>query len=57
MEKETSTDVVKKEKGGALAASIFEQDAAAGLSNVSHEDLALPFLKILGQLSPETNRS
>lgn len=56
MEKEKSTDVVKKEKGGALAASIFEQDAAAGLSNVGHEDLALPFLKILGQLSPETNK-
>jgi len=56
MEKETSTDVVKKEKGGALAASIFESDAAAGLSNIGHEDLALPFLKILGQLSPETNK-
>ena len=56
MEKETSTNVVKKEKGGALAASIFESDAAAGLSNIGHEDLALPFLKILGQLSPETNK-
>ena len=56
MEKETSTDVVKKEKGGALAASIFESDAAAGLSNIGHDDLALPFLKILGQLSPETNK-
>ena len=50
------TSVVKKEKGGALAASIFESDAAAGLGNVGHEDLALPFLKILGQLSPETNK-
>lgn len=48
--------VAKKEKAGALAASIFEADAAAGLSNVGHEDLALPFLKILGQLSPETNK-
>lgn len=54
MEQETS--VVKKEKGGALAASIFESDASAGLGNVGHEDLALPFLKILGQLSPETNK-
>lgn len=56
MNKETSTDVVKKEKGGALAASIFEADASAGLGNIGHEDLALPFLKILGQLSPETNK-
>jgi len=48
--------VAKKEKAGALAASIFEADAAAGLSNIGHEDLALPFLKILGQLSPETNK-
>lgn len=48
--------VTKKEKAGALASSIFEADAAAGLGNIGHEDLALPFLKILGQLSPETNK-
>ena len=27
-----------------------------GAQNISQEDLALPFLKILGQLSPEVNK-
>jgi hypothetical protein len=47
---------VATKKEGALAANIFEADAAQGAQNISQEDLALPFLKILGQLSPEVNK-
>ena len=35
---------------------MFEEDAAKGLGNIGQQDLALPFLKILGQLSPEVNK-
>jgi len=55
-EKVTKNEVAEKKPAGALAASFLEADAGAGLGNVGHEDLALPFLKILGQLSPETNK-
>ena len=48
-------DVTTK-KEGALATVIFEADAQQGAQNISQEDLALPFLKILGQLSPEVNK-
>ena len=50
------TNVVKKEKAGAIAISSFEVDSGKGLGNINQEDLALPFLKILGQLSPEVNK-
>ena len=43
-------------KEGALATFDMEADAAQGAQNISQEDLALPFLKILGQLSPEVNK-
>ena len=46
---------VAEKKEGALATNLFEADAAQGAQNISQEDLALPFLKILGQLSPEVN--
>ena len=42
---------VATKKEGALAVNLFEADAAQGAQNISQEDLALPFLKILGQLS------
>jgi hypothetical protein len=32
---------------------MFEQDAHDGMDNISSEDVALPFLKLLSQLSPE----
>jgi hypothetical protein len=35
---------------------MFEADAGQGIGNLTQEDLALPFLKILGQLSPEVNK-
>ncbi len=47
---------VTEKKEGALAVNLFEADAAQGAQNISQEDLALPFLKILGQLSPEVNK-
>jgi hypothetical protein len=47
---------VTEKKEGALAANLFEADANQGTQNISQEDLALPFLKILGQLSPEVNK-
>ncbi len=48
--------VIKKEEAGALATNLFEADANAGSQNITQEDLALPFLKVLGQLSPEVNK-
>jgi len=47
---------VAEKKEGALQTNLFEADAQQGAQNISQEDLALPFLKILGQLSPEVNK-
>ena len=47
---------VATKKEGALATFDMEADANKGAQNISQEDLALPFLKILGQLSPEVNK-
>jgi len=49
-------NVIKKEQAGALAANLFEADADKGSQNMTQEDLALPFLKVLAQLSPEVNK-
>ena len=54
MNKETS--IMKKEDAGALATNIFEADANKGSQDIGEADLALPFLKVLGQLSPEVNK-
>ena len=47
---------VAEKKSAGLPSNIFEEDAAKGLGKIGQEDLALPFLKILGQLSPEVNK-
>ena len=47
---------VAEKKTAPLPANMFEDDAAKGLGKIGQEDLALPFLKILGQLSPEVNK-
>ena len=47
---------VATKKEGALSTNLFEADANQGAQNISQEDLALPFLKVLGQLSPEVNK-
>ena len=54
MNKEAS--IAKRENAGALSTNIFEADANAGSQNITQDDLALPFLKVLGQLSPEVNK-
>jgi hypothetical protein len=54
--KETGTNGVSKKTNGALATVNFEADAGFSTGTVGQEDLALPFLKILGQLSPEVNK-
>lgn len=44
----------KKETAVAIiSSSVFEQDAHDGMDNISSEDVALPFLKVLSPLSPE----
>ena len=48
--------VTKRENAGALSTNIFEADADKGSQNITQDDLALPFLKVLGQLSPEVNK-
>jgi len=48
--------VAKKEKSDVALAGMFEQDANTSFSNMGSEDFALPFLRVLGQLSPETNK-
>ncbi len=53
MSKETN---LTKKQEGALATNMFEADANAGTHNMEQDDLALPFLKVLGQLSPEINK-
>jgi len=47
---------VTEKKSAPLPANMFEEDAAKGLGAIGQEDLALPFLKILGQLSPQVNK-
>jgi len=48
--------IAKRENAGPLATNVFEADAGQGITNIKQEDLALPFLKVLGQLSPEVNK-
>ena len=47
---------VAEKKTAGLPSNMFEEDAAKGLGAIGQEDLALPFLKILGQLSPQVNK-
>ena len=47
---------VTQKKSAPLPANMFEEDAAKGLGSIGQDDLALPFLKILGQLSQEVNK-
>ena len=46
-----SNEVMAKKDTGSLA--LFGNDTANGFENMTQEDLALPFLRILGQLSPQ----
>jgi hypothetical protein len=53
--KSETRNVAKKETNLPVA-GMFEQDAQAGFQNMEQADLALPFLRILGQLSPQVNK-
>ena len=46
---------VQTKKKNEISTNLFEADAGQGL-NMTQEDLAVPFLKVLGQLSPECNK-
>ena len=48
--------VANKPKTEILPISFFEQDAQGGFENMSSDDYALPFLRVLGQLSPQVNK-
>ena len=45
-----SNEVMKKDTG---SLALFGDDAAKGFENMTQEDMALPFVRILGQLSPQ----
>ena len=47
--------VAKKEKSDVVLTSMFEQDQAGGMDQMGQGDFAMPFLRVLGQLSPEVN--
>ena len=48
-------EVTKKESSAVALANMFEQDQAGGMLGMGSEDFAMPFLRVLGQLSPEVN--
>ena len=50
---------VAKKNGNALPVevSLLEEDANLGLANMSMEDLSIPFLRILGDMSPQVKKS
>ena len=56
MNDETKTKIAEKSKTEVVPASLFEEDAKGGFENMSSDDYALPFLRILGQLSPQCNK-
>ena len=53
---EQSNEVAIKQQAGAVAAINIEQFGDAGFENVDSKSLALPFLKVLGQLSPQVTQ-
>ncbi len=55
-EKLNMNQVAKKESTAVALGSMFEADALVGASEMGAEDFALPFLRVLGQLSPEINK-
>ena len=51
-----SNEVAIKQQAGAVANINIEQFADEGFDNVDSNSLALPFLKVLGQLSPQVTQ-
>jgi len=54
--KKSKEVVVKEENAVAPLMDMFAEDANAGLEDIGAEDMAIPFLKILSQLSPEIQK-
>ena len=54
-EKRNMNQVAKKEKSDVALTSMFEQDQAGGMDGMGQGDFAMPFLRVLGQLSPAVN--
>ena len=52
----SETRTVTEKKTKLPTANLFEADAHLGFQNMDQQDLALPFLRILGQLSPQVNK-
>ena len=55
-EKRNMNQVAKKENSSVALTSMFEQDQAGGMEGMGSGDFAMPFLRVLGQLSPEVNK-
>ena len=55
-EKRNMNQVAKKEKSDIALAGMFEEDKAGGMDQMGQGDFAMPFLRVLGQLSPEINK-
>ena len=51
-----SKEVAKKKATDVAVYEGFEELAGAGFSEVGTEDLAIPFLRVLAQLSPQVNK-
>ena len=49
-------EVTKKAKTDVALTSMFEEDKQVGTEGMDREDFAMPFLRVLGQLSPEINK-
>ena len=47
-----SKEVMKKGSG---SVALFAEDVASGFDNMTQDDLALPYVRILGQLSAQVN--
>ena len=52
----TSAVAVKASNTAVALATEFEEFAGVGMEEVGSEDLAVPFLRILAQLSPQVNK-
>jgi len=52
-----ATNAVEKKKENLPVTSMFEGDAHKGMEHMGAEDLALPFIRILGDLSPQVKKS
>lgn len=58
MNKETRTaNSVDVKKDNLPSLSMFEEDAYKGMDQIGGDDLALPFIRILGDLSPQVKKS